>query len=215
MDIGKVIKKRRKELNITQEKLAEQLKVSRSTISNWETGRNYPDIEMIVSISDNLNISLDDLLKGDTKMVEKMASDSHVRNKQSKEIKILFVSMVLIFLIGLSLLYYTQKSHYIQNKNQIQSIKKVDNKIYLDFDLPKYMSYEGYWADYIDEVGTTTYVMKIQFFYKFDLSMKNNTETTIDLNNQIAAEDKDKINKIQIVNKNDDILDEIDLNLIS
>lgn len=87
MDIGNVIQKRRKELNITQELLAEQLNVSRSTISNWETGRHYPDIEMIVSISNILNTSLDDLLKGDTKMVKQMAQDSSVRKNKQKKFK--------------------------------------------------------------------------------------------------------------------------------
>ena len=41
-------------MNLTQADLAEQLNVSRSAISNWEIGRNYPDIQTIIDIS-NLN----------------------------------------------------------------------------------------------------------------------------------------------------------------
>ena len=51
MKIGEEIKKRRLELNMTQEELASELHVSRSTVSNWEVNRNYPDIQLIVHIS--------------------------------------------------------------------------------------------------------------------------------------------------------------------
>ena len=59
MYIGDQIKQKRKELNMTQEDLAKQLNVSRSTISNWEINRNYPDINSIVSLSTILEIPLD------------------------------------------------------------------------------------------------------------------------------------------------------------
>ena len=62
MEIGAQIKARRQELNMTQEMLANKLNVGRSTVSNWEIGRNYPDLQLIVSISDVLNLSLDTLL---------------------------------------------------------------------------------------------------------------------------------------------------------
>ena len=69
MNLGEQIKNRRKELNITQEELAKKLNVTRSAVSNWETEKNYPDLQTIVYISDELNISLDVLLKGDRKLV--------------------------------------------------------------------------------------------------------------------------------------------------
>ena len=65
MNIGEKIKEKRSSMNLTQQELAAQLNVSRSTVSNWEVGRNYPDIEMIVNISNLLDVSLDVLLKGD------------------------------------------------------------------------------------------------------------------------------------------------------
>ena len=50
--------------------LAQLLNVSRSTVSSWEVGRNYPDLETIISISDLFGISLDNLLREDTQMVK-------------------------------------------------------------------------------------------------------------------------------------------------
>lgn len=49
--IGKNIKKLRKERNLSQEQLAEQLHVTRQAVSGWETGKNQPDIETLESIA--------------------------------------------------------------------------------------------------------------------------------------------------------------------
>ncbi|MEK4520107.1 helix-turn-helix transcriptional regulator [Psychrobacillus sp. FSL W7-1457] len=72
MNLSGKIKKLRAENKLTQEQLAEKLKVSRSTISSWETGRSYPDLEMVIEICDCFNVSLDFLLREDEKMVKKL-----------------------------------------------------------------------------------------------------------------------------------------------
>lgn len=68
MDIGNKIKNARMAANYTQEQIAEALGVSRQTISNWETGKTYPDIVSVVKMSDLYHISLDHLLKEDVSM---------------------------------------------------------------------------------------------------------------------------------------------------
>jgi len=212
MNIGKVIQKRRKELNITQEILAEKLHVSRSTVSNWETERNYPDIQMIVSISNVLDISLDDLLKGDAITVEKIASDTITRKKQTRKIKILYAVVIFIILLSVGLIYYIQKPQDILYSNQIKSIEQINDNVYITFNLPKYKSYEGYYGDYSDSIADRT--MRITFFTKIDLSMKNNRQAVIELNKGIQEDYEDgyqNINKIQIVGTADNILAEIDL----
>lgn len=72
MNLSGKIKKLRAEKNLTQEQLAEKLQVSRSTISSWETGRSYPDLEMVIDICDCFTVSLDFLLREDEKMVRKL-----------------------------------------------------------------------------------------------------------------------------------------------
>lgn len=55
-DIGKNIRYLRESKGLTQDQLAEKLFVTRQTVSNYETGRTRPDVDMIVSITDsNLN----------------------------------------------------------------------------------------------------------------------------------------------------------------
>ena len=68
MDIGEKIKMARIKANLTQEQVAEVLNVSRQTISNWETGKTYPDIVSVVKLSDLYDISLDHLLKEEKPM---------------------------------------------------------------------------------------------------------------------------------------------------
>ncbi|MEO1768955.1 helix-turn-helix domain-containing protein [Candidatus Enterococcus ferrettii] len=75
MIIGEKIKEKRTEKKWTQEELAERLHVSRSTISGWEVGRNYPDLTTIVQLSDLLDISLDQLLREDHKMTNHLSKN--------------------------------------------------------------------------------------------------------------------------------------------
>ncbi|WP_434291346.1 helix-turn-helix domain-containing protein [Clostridium botulinum] len=65
MDISKQIKKYRLDSKLSQEDLAEKVFVTRQTISNWENGKNYPDINSLVLLSTLFGVSLDILVKGD------------------------------------------------------------------------------------------------------------------------------------------------------
>ena len=64
MEIGSKLKEARLKINLTQEQVAEALGVSRQTVSNWETGKFYPDIVSVIKMSDLYEVSLDYLLKG-------------------------------------------------------------------------------------------------------------------------------------------------------
>ena len=44
--------------------------MTRQTVSNWENGKSYPELQILVSISDQFDVSLDTLLKEDSKMVQ-------------------------------------------------------------------------------------------------------------------------------------------------
>lgn len=51
MDFSEQLKTIRKERGLTQERLANELMVSRQAISNWKNNKNLPDLEMVVRIS--------------------------------------------------------------------------------------------------------------------------------------------------------------------
>ena len=63
-DIGKNIRTLREKAGLTQEALAEQLFVTRQTVSNYENGRTRPDLDMLLAIADVLHGEVTDLLYG-------------------------------------------------------------------------------------------------------------------------------------------------------
>ena len=70
MNIGNQILNIRKENQLTQEEFGKLFHVTRQTISNWENGKSYPDLQVLVDISNQFGVSLDTLLKEDSKMVQ-------------------------------------------------------------------------------------------------------------------------------------------------
>ena len=72
MNIGNQILNIRKEKQLTQEEFGRLFHVTRQTVSNWENGKSYSDLQILVSMSNQFDISLDTLLKEDSKMVQSM-----------------------------------------------------------------------------------------------------------------------------------------------
>lgn len=79
MDVGIRIKKYREKQNISQEELAEEIFVSRQTISNWENSKSYPDIKSLMLLSNIFNVSLDDFMKGDIEEIRKIVDKGKVK----------------------------------------------------------------------------------------------------------------------------------------
>lgn len=65
LKFGENLKQLRKDKNITQEKLAEVLDVSCQSVSRWELGVCYPDVELIPAIANYFGVSIDKLLLND------------------------------------------------------------------------------------------------------------------------------------------------------
>lgn len=78
--IGKFIAKKRKELNLTQEQLAERLGVSNKTISKWETGKCMPDYAVVKNLCEELKTSVSELMDGEE------ADDKSVRVYDDEQI---------------------------------------------------------------------------------------------------------------------------------
>ena len=64
--IGTFIAKKRKEKNFTQQELAEKIGVTNRTILNWENGKNMPDYSLLIPLCENLEITIDELINGET-----------------------------------------------------------------------------------------------------------------------------------------------------
>ena len=70
---GKLLIILRKEKGLSQKEMAERLSVSTSAVSKWENGKNLPDMIMISSIADILQVSCDELHNTE-KTLEKLAN---------------------------------------------------------------------------------------------------------------------------------------------
>lgn len=65
MNLGENLQNIRKRRNLSQEELADKLNVSRQSVSKWESGSSYPEIEKIITICEIFQCSMDELIKGE------------------------------------------------------------------------------------------------------------------------------------------------------
>lgn len=108
-EIGKKINQARKLKKMTQQELAEKLHISDKAVSNWETGKNTPDIELLKKIEEILEIEL----------IEKIIN----KEKQRKKIILITISILHLILTIFLLIYF------INNYNKINIYKiSLDNE---------------------------------------------------------------------------------------
>ncbi|AZP03974.1 helix-turn-helix domain-containing protein [Jeotgalibaca ciconiae] len=207
MTIGERIKEARKEKGMTQQELAQQLNISRSAISNWEIGRNYPDIQMIVSISNLLDVSLDQLLKGDEAVVKKIADDTHVRKKQSFKIKILYTVVALLLVITLSFGVPRFINTVLSRESQIKSVELLEgNKIKIETNLPPYRTISGYMLSSAQDPWELDLAISIHL----DFSMINEETVIVEINDDMRKH-VENIVGINLVNSRNKIFKTIPL----
>ena len=78
MEFHEKLQELRKSRGLTQEELAEELYVSRTAISKWESGRGYPNIDSLKEISNYFSITIDELLSS-----EKLLSIAEKENRSN------------------------------------------------------------------------------------------------------------------------------------
>lgn len=143
MNLGSQIKRYRNELHLSQEELAEEIFVSRQSVSNWENDKTYPDIKSLLLLSELFSVSLDTLIKGDLEIMKKEidAQELAVFQKDSIVFSILFAVMViaaapLILLLewlGIALfailfgitMYYALRVEKHKKKYDIQTYREI------------------------------------------------------------------------------------------
>ncbi len=105
MKIAQQVKQRRQALGISQEELAERIYVTRQTVSNWETGKSYPDIGSLIRLSDLFGVSLDILLKGDLDEMKEQISDAD-RKRFDRDSAVYTVLLIAAILSAVPLAYF-------------------------------------------------------------------------------------------------------------
>ena len=81
MNLADNLKKIRKDNNLSQEALADKLGVSRQSVSKWESGLAYPEMDKVIAICKMFNLNIDELLNQDIKEVNEVKQKNSTINK--------------------------------------------------------------------------------------------------------------------------------------
>lgn len=143
MEVGAQIRKYRSGMGLSQEELAEKVYVSRQTVSNWETGKSYPDIHSLLLLGSLFNASLDQLIKGDAEIMKREIKEAEV-NKFNRYGNVFAVLMILtvvsavplaVWMGGYALIpwgllfavtfYFALKLEKIKKDNDVSTYKEI------------------------------------------------------------------------------------------
>ncbi|HER3514390.1 TPA: helix-turn-helix domain-containing protein [Streptococcus pyogenes] len=107
MEIGQQIIRYRKQQALSQEKLAEKVYVSYQSISNWENDKTYPDIHSLLLLSQIFQVSLDQLIKGDTEKMKYTITQVDKKNFK-RDTKVMVTLMILLMISSYPLVYFLE-----------------------------------------------------------------------------------------------------------
>ena len=129
-ECGNFISELRKEKKLTQKELAEKINVTDKAVSRWETGKGYPDVTSLVSLSDYFGVSANELLAGKRLAVEdiKETADENLisvieqvqKNKKQQNLQVAVYTSVFIVVI-LPVLIIIGKELFFSMVTQIQA----------------------------------------------------------------------------------------------
>jgi len=112
--------KLRKKSGLSQEQLAEQLNVSRQAISKWEQGTAVPESEKLISISNYFGVTVDYLLKEDTKdTMNTTAEDVEENPKMKAGIAICIAGIVSMVIWGLLSIFRPETSNQLSDSSML------------------------------------------------------------------------------------------------
>ncbi len=96
MKLPEHLKANRERLGLSQEDVAHAIFVSRQTMSSWENGKTYPDVQSLLLLSQLFGVSIDELVKGDVVSMKNMI------NKDAMVMERMAVGSVVLILMGIA-----------------------------------------------------------------------------------------------------------------
>lgn len=184
--IGKFIAKKRKEKYLTQIQFAEKLGVSDRSVSNWENGKNMPDMSLFPIISKELNITINDLMSGE--IVEKKEYQQKfeeniiytIDKKVKKENRLLKSILLTLFIIFFVLVMFVSiESIYM--KSNINSYPLIQKNYYDDIHVNDNQYFER---------TIYSYGFYVKYFYK-----SKNPDKPMMISNNISEKDFEIVRK--------------------
>ena len=193
MNFASNLQKLRKKENMSQESLAERLDVTRQSVSKWESGATYPEMDKLISICKIFNVDMDTLVNGDVDNKEKQDKESSINTKDildkfntlMKKIVCLFESMsfkeiieflVTVFLLIIILLIGTVPKDIIENligTNLLYGITYVGPTLNTIFRLIVDILYSVF------AIVIFIYVLKIKYLDRIKIKEDSNKEIVV------------------------------------
>ena len=134
MEFGEKIQKLRNQNKWTQEQLAEKLYVSRTAVSKWESGKGYPNIDLLKDIAKLFNKTIDELLSSE--QIIDIARNENISNMKRAN-NLIYGLLDIISILFIFLPLYAQKTENfvysvsLINTNDINSVIKISYIIIL------------------------------------------------------------------------------------
>lgn len=224
MTVAEIIKKTRLDDNLTQEEYGAKFGVTRQTVSSWENGKSIPDLQLLITICNTYNISLDALLNEDRNYTKRI----NFSQKMSRIVKILIsiLIVILIFyltLVGIWMYVATREKNAYAQRVEKDGFELRDRIYYLEKDGVEYsmgkqeyaflkfhfyykhieangleenMKYH-YWLTDTDDEG--------EFYFYVEYDWKSEVTGKIDSKGNITYEELTKKDKEFLENNKDDI----------
>ena len=98
MELANNLKYYREKAGFTQEQVANELRITRQSISRWENGKSYPDLDNLVLISELYQVSIDHLIKENEELFKKI--DQNAQEIQDKKQKLREIEQEVLQITG-------------------------------------------------------------------------------------------------------------------
>ena len=102
MELPRQLRANRERLGLSQEDVAHAIYVSRQTMSSWERGKTYPDVQSLMLLSHLFGISIDELVKGDVVSMKEMVSKDAVVMERMAVGSVALMLMGIACMVGLN-----------------------------------------------------------------------------------------------------------------
>lgn len=144
--IGRFIAELRKEKNMTQKELANKLNVTDRAVSKWENGRGLPDVSLFETLCKELDITINELLKGERikeNNIEHLSSETmmsynkYIKRKERQKMFFLLIVFVIVLCTLLTTAILSFNKTFFKTKYTSDFVSGVNIPI------PKYSYYRG------------------------------------------------------------------------
>lgn len=115
MTLGERLFEYRNSINISQEKLAEKIGVTRQTISKWETDQSTPDFDKIIPLCEAFGITTEELIKGEKSQdneKKEQQQDDYTKKRNKRKAIVLSISVFIYCIATFGLPYMLEVLHY-------------------------------------------------------------------------------------------------------